>query len=172
MGVVADDFDGDGRIDLFFTNLVNESSTLFRNLGGMLFVDATLGCGAGRTAADRRPDLAMLRLDADNDGRIDCIVSDITSPTPTWAEAAPMARRHSSFGAAIRVASTSPRRRLPVLLRPTGRRAGLAGDLDNDGRVDLVVRPLRCAFRLSCGTGRRPPWLGIRLQGTWSRKPS
>ena len=45
MGVVADDLDGDGRIDLFITNLVNESSTFFRNLGGMLFVDATLGAG-------------------------------------------------------------------------------------------------------------------------------
>ena len=33
MGVVADDLDGDGRIDLFITNLVNESSTFFRNLG-------------------------------------------------------------------------------------------------------------------------------------------
>lgn len=34
MGVVADDLDGDGLIDLLVTNLVNESSTFYRNLGG------------------------------------------------------------------------------------------------------------------------------------------
>ena len=45
MGVVAEDLDGDGRIDLFITNLVNESSTFFRNVGRGMFVDATLGAG-------------------------------------------------------------------------------------------------------------------------------
>ena len=42
MGVVADDLNGDGRIDLFHTNFVNQTNTLRWNLGAGLFSDATL----------------------------------------------------------------------------------------------------------------------------------
>ena len=113
MGVVADDFDGDGRIDLFFTNLVNESSTLFRNLGGMLFVDATLGCGLDAPAG-RRPVLGMLRSTRTTTGASICSWPTATS-TIGLGLIAQWPRRHSSFGGATAVASTSP----PLRLRRT-----------------------------------------------------
>ena len=34
MGVVAEDLNSDGRIDLFHTNFINQSNTLRWNLGG------------------------------------------------------------------------------------------------------------------------------------------
>src|SRR5262249_9215142 len=37
MGVVAEDLNGDGRIDLFHTNFINQTNTLRWNLGGGLF---------------------------------------------------------------------------------------------------------------------------------------
>ncbi len=42
MGVVAEDLNSDGRIDLFHTNFINQSSSLRWNLGGGLFTDGTL----------------------------------------------------------------------------------------------------------------------------------
>src|SRR4029077_8067041 len=42
MGVVAEDLNGDGRIDLFHTNFINQTNTLRWNLGGGLFVDGSL----------------------------------------------------------------------------------------------------------------------------------
>ena len=42
-GVIAEDLDGDGRIDLFHANFLNEANTLHHNLGGGQFDDTTIG---------------------------------------------------------------------------------------------------------------------------------
>ena len=48
MGVLAEDLDGDSKTDLFMTHLRNESNTLYRNLGGGHFTDATARAGVAR----------------------------------------------------------------------------------------------------------------------------
>jgi hypothetical protein len=82
-GVAVFDYDGDGRPDIFFTNgaplqsLRKESSRdwnrLFRNLGGLRFVDVTdatgvrgVGYATGAAAGDY-----------DNDGRVDLFVAGV-----------------------------------------------------------------------------------------------
>ena len=45
MGVDAADYDRDGDFDLFLTHLVVETNTLYRNLGGGLFEDASAALG-------------------------------------------------------------------------------------------------------------------------------
>ena len=75
MGVVADDLDGDGLIDIFHTNFLNEPDTLARNLGGGLFEDVTAQSGLdapGRTVTG----FGAVTLDADNDGRLDLFVAN------------------------------------------------------------------------------------------------
>ncbi len=90
MGVVADDLDGDGRLDLFVTNLVNESSTFYRNLGGGFFLDSTLG--AGLAAASRpKTGFGNAALDADNDGFLDLFVTNGHVDHRPWANS-PMAQ--------------------------------------------------------------------------------
>ena len=138
MGVVADDLDGDGRIDLFITNLVNESSTFFRNLGGGLFVDATLGAGLD---APSRPKtgFGVAALDADGDGRLDLFVANGHVDDRPWANSR-MAQSALFFwgrdGGRFDVAA---RPESSYFARAVVGRGVAAGDLNNDGRVDLVV---------------------------------
>ena len=83
MGVVADDLTGDGLIDLFHTNFLNESNTLHRNLGGGQFTDATLSAGLAA------PSLAVTgfgsaAIDIDNDGRPDLFIANGHVDDQTW----------------------------------------------------------------------------------------
>ena len=50
MGVAAVDVDGDGRMDLVKTNFIDETPSLYRNLGDWFFVDATQESGFDRDA--------------------------------------------------------------------------------------------------------------------------
>ncbi len=67
MGVDAEDVDGDGRPELFVTNFANEYNTLYRNLGGGYFFDATGDFGL---AVDSIPWIGWgcALADLDNDG--------------------------------------------------------------------------------------------------------
>jgi tetratricopeptide (TPR) repeat protein len=168
MGVVADDLDGDGRIDLFITNLVNESNTFFRNLGGGMFVDATLG--AGLDAPSRpRTGFGDAALDADNDGRLDLFVANGHVDDRPWANS-PMAqpalffwgRGSGHFTPAPRGSEDS------YFARNVVGRGVAAGDLDNDGRVDLVVVHRDGAAALLWNRAAGGHSLGLLLRGTRS----
>ncbi len=167
MGVVADDLDGDGRIDLFITNLVNESSTLFRNLGGGLFVDGTLGAGLD---APSRPKtgFGVAALDADGDGRLDLFVANGHVDDRPWA--------NSSMAQSALFFWGRDRGRFAVAARPESSyfaravvgRGVAAGDLNNDGRLDLVVvhRDQPASILYNRETGGH--WLGLRMRGARS----
>ena len=167
MGVVADDLDGDGRIDLFITNLVNESSTFFRNLGGGLFLDATLGAGLDAPSRSRTG-FGDAAIDADNDGRLDLFVANGHVDDRPWANS-PMAqpplffwnRGRGRFTPAVPPESTYFARRV------VGRGVA-AGDLDNDGREDLIVIHRDGPASLLWNRAQPSHWLGIRLRGNRS----
>src|SRR6266536_3306324 len=82
-GVAAFDFDGDGLTDIFFTNgaalpsLRKESpkywNRLFRNEGGMRFVDVTEEAGV----AGEGYSMGASAGDYDNDGHVDLFVAGV-----------------------------------------------------------------------------------------------
>ncbi|HMB69818.1 MAG TPA: VCBS repeat-containing protein, partial [bacterium] len=50
MGIGVGDYDGDGRPDLFVSNYINETNTLYRNEGDGFFFDESAASGLGPTS--------------------------------------------------------------------------------------------------------------------------
>jgi hypothetical protein len=167
MGVVAEDLNGDGRIDLFHTNIINQSSTLRWNLGVGQFVDATLA--ANLAAPSRaRTGYGTVALDVDNDGTLDLFVANDHTDDQPWINT-PMAQTAQLFlGREPGRFELAGPETSPYFARPIVGRGVAAGDLDNDGRVDLVVvhRDAPAAVLRNVSEGGH--WLGLRLRGTRS----
>src|SRR4029453_5279105 len=70
MGVDSGDYDGDGRLDLVLTTFAHDTKTLFRNLDGSQFEDASVASGLSARTFERMG-WGVSFLDADLDGRHD-----------------------------------------------------------------------------------------------------
>jgi enediyne biosynthesis protein E4 len=137
MGVACGDLDGDGRPDLGVTNFYNESMTFYHNLGGGVFADHTRASGL---AVPTRYKLGFgtAFLDVDNDGHLDVAIAnghvDDFRPEIPYAMPAQLLvgdeRGH--------LTEVSDRAGPPWQV-PRVARGLAAGDLDNDGRVDLLI---------------------------------
>lgn len=158
MGLASADFDGDGRPDLFITNFANEPNTLLRNVGGKLFENAEERAGL---AEPSRPLSAWgcEFFDYDNDGWPDLFVSN-GQILPRWVYW--FLRGFSQKAANYNIGERTYRQPQhlfhnrgdgtfekvsPQACGDLGRavvsgRGTAAGDLDGDGRLDLVVAPV------------------------------
>src|SRR5215204_4013165 len=75
MGVDAGDFDGNGTEDIFITHLMDETNTLYVNLGQVLFEDRTREAGLGMPGR-RFTGFGTFFFDYDNDGWLDLFVAN------------------------------------------------------------------------------------------------
>jgi enediyne biosynthesis protein E4 len=141
MGTDAGDYDGDGHLDLIVTNLWGETHSLFRNLGGGLFRHATPESGIG-PATLPFVGFATTFLDYDNDGLLDIAIvnGDVIDNTAMTRPGSMHAQRRLLF----RGVGT---RRFVEVGRTVGAayaiarvgRGVAAGDVDNDGDLDLLI---------------------------------
>jgi len=141
MGTDFGDYDGDGDLDLFVSNHELEAHTLFRNLGKGLFEDATFPSGVG-PATLPYVGFGAVFVDYDNDADLDLgIVNGHVMNSPGH----------------VRPGATEAQRKLLLRnggggrLTDVGRQSGpgfasekvgrtlVAGDIDNDGDLDLLV---------------------------------
>jgi hypothetical protein len=109
-------------------------------------------------------------LDADNDGRLDLFVANGHVDEQPWIRQ-PMAQRPQLFLARGdgRFALAPRASAAGLFERPAVGRGVAVGDLDNDGRVDLVVVRRDAPVALLHNLSRGGHWLTVRLVG--SRSP-
>jgi tetratricopeptide (TPR) repeat protein len=137
MGVACGDLDSDGRPDLAVTNFYAESTSLFHNEGGGMFFDHSNHSGLG-LASRYRLGFGAAFLDTRNIGRLDLATANghVVDTRPTAPFAMPAQLFLASGNGRFVDASNfvGPLWSVPRVAR------GLAvGDLDNDGRLDLVI---------------------------------
>jgi len=168
MGADCADYDHDGWLDFFMTDFQRQKPILFHNLGGGLFQDVTLRSGA---AAGTFPYVkwGCGMIDFDNDSWSDIFVGcghlgedlDATADRTSY-EVSPVLLRNFGRGTFVNVSDTVGGGLLVKLVA-----RGIAfDDLDNDGRVDVVIQSLRrppTVLRNESPGGAR--WLQIELRG-------
>jgi len=141
MGADFGDYDGDGRLDLVVTNFEMETHNLFRNLGQGLFADATLLSGVG-AATLKFLGFGAVFLDYDNDGALDLAIANghVLDNAGVFQSASKYAQRklllrNDGRGHFVDVAPGAG----PGFALERVSRTLVAGDIDNDGDLDLLV---------------------------------
>jgi len=171
MGADLRDVDNDGRLDLFVTDLSNEGFLLFRNAGAW-YEDASDIAGISL------PTLPYTGwsnpvADYNNDGWKDLFsanghvidnIERLQSRTYRQANTLLLNTGDGRF----RDVSTEAG---PDLSRPAAHRGAAVADIDNDGRLDLIVTALgdrpKLLRNVSASDGR---WITLRLVGRTSNR--
>jgi enediyne biosynthesis protein E4 len=173
MGVDVEDVDGDGLPEIFVTTFANEYSTLFHNYGKGVFYDDTAFFGL---ASDSMPWVkwGCALADFDNDGWPDCFIVNGHVDNnrrligqPVDYEEIPLLFRNMD-GKRFRLSTRDVGPYFDT--KHVGRGAAFA-DLDNDGKIDIVVNHKDGAPAvLHNDTPTKNHWVRFVLQGTKSNR--
>jgi hypothetical protein len=167
MGADCGDFDRDGWLDLFMTDYQSELPVLYKNLGNGFFEDVTLRTGAG---AGSLPFVkwGTAFVDFDNDGDLDLFLAcghiqdNIELVDDSTAYETYNILLENVGGRFVDVSAQCGLHSLPK----RSARGVACDDLDNDGRIDVVILNSRrepTILRNETANGNH--WLDIRLQG-------
>jgi hypothetical protein len=140
MGIAAGDYDANGTTDLFITHFYADTSTLYSNQGGLLFADATRSSNLGAPSRNRLGWGAAF-CDNDNNGWLDLIVVNGHVDDRTWMKhGEPYKMRAQIFRNDERgtLSDVSDWGGEYFQKEWLGRALGI-GDLDRDGRQDVVI---------------------------------
>lgn len=148
MGCAAGDYDGDGRPDIYITQV--GSNHLFRNNGNGTFTDVTEKAGVGVHAWST----SACFFDYDGDGLLDLAVVNYVRWTPAREEVCYSAGGRRDYCSPLNYRAPTPmvlfHNRGDGTFEDVSEKAGLrrgygngfgitTGDFDHDGRVDMYV---------------------------------
>ncbi len=168
MGIVAQDFNDDGLLDLFMTHVHRETNTLYLNLGHGIWEDATRASGLGHPSF-LYTGFGVAALDYDLDGVLDLYVANgavtrieeqLRSGDPF-----PLRQRNQLFrgagGGRFEEVADFETPGTPEVGRGVAQ-----GDLDNDGDPDLVVANNMATAWVLINEGQPRPdgWVGVDLR--------
>ena len=171
MGTDFRDVDNDGRPDIFVTGMIGDTFPLFRNRGKD-FTDVTRAWGIAAPTA-RMTGWGAGIADFDNDGRKDlfaacaAILDNAEQLEHLPSKLPNKILRNLGGGHFTDVSALAG----PAFSVPEAHRGAALGDLDNDGRMDVVVnvqnsRPEILLNRSPAGNH----WLLVKLVGTRSNR--
>ncbi|MCA1850004.1 MAG: CRTAC1 family protein, partial [Acidobacteria bacterium] len=173
MGLGVGDYDNDGRVDFYVTNFSDDSNTLYHNDGEGNYTDVTFQAGHGETTI---PFLGWGTsfMDYDNDGWKDVVVAN--------GHVYPLVDRYqwgTSYAQQMLLFRNTANGRFERV--PAAPGSGLAGawpsrglavgDLDGDGRLDVVLNNMDAAPTVLRNViEQQNHWLRLRLIGDVSKK--
>lgn len=167
MGVAAGDYDLDGQEDLIVLNLMREGATLFkRDQGG--FRDVSLATRI-HALTFQFTGFGVGWFDPDNDGLLDLFLANgaVTQREEQRGQPSPFRERNlilknqgpgqpfidisGSAGEVMRLAEVT--------------RGAAFGDINNDGRVDVLVTNNNGTARLLLNESSPAPWVQVAVEG-------
>jgi enediyne biosynthesis protein E4 len=165
MGVDAADYDQDGWVDLFVTNVDREMYSLYHNNQDETFDDMAIPNGIGRVTR-LMSGWGVKYFDFDNDGSVDLFLAnghpddkiEVHSTEVKYYE--PMLLFRGNGKRFQDVSATSG----PAFSQAYASRGMAVGDFNNDGALDVLVGINNGApLLLKNNAGRRNHWVGIKL---------
>jgi hypothetical protein len=167
MGVDSADFNQDGWMDLFVTNLDHELYGFYQNKHDETFED-TAGPTGVAVASKLMSGWGLKFFDYDNDGNLDLLIAnghpddliDKIYDNVTYRE--PLLLFQNAGSRLQNVSSTSG----PVFAKPMAARGLAVGDFNNDGAIDVLISNNDAApVLLRNDIGGKNHWLGLNLRG-------
>jgi enediyne biosynthesis protein E4 len=172
MGVSAADYDLDGNLDIVKTNFAGDTPSLYHNLGGGSFEDATFAAGLG--AHTQFLGWGCGFFDFDNDGWPDILICnghvypevEQLKTEAGYAQRKLLYRnlRNGHFADVSLQAGSG-------ISDPAPCRGCAFGDFDNDGNIDVVVNTVNDFPQLlHCSSTVGNNWIKVRITGTKSNR--
>jgi len=170
MGVAVADYDGNGYLDIAKTNFSGDRPSLFRNEDGRFFEDVSEAAGIGK---NQLLGWGTVFLDIDEDGRPDLVLAnghvypeiDRSAVGETYRQRT-LLYRNLGDGKFADVTAVAGPGFAPV--RPS--RGMATGDLDGDGRPEILIVNMNERPALLKNVGPRQNAIAISLTGTRSNR--